>query len=160
METLYQSKGIAKSDITKKMISIVICFVIMIGLFIFAQSEVKGKTHAIPSNGGISYVSLNEARFSEDEQKALVILGFVFGILAVVDAATIGLGRTSWVEITQSTIKGNFMGKTVSYPITDITKVSAYNNYLIISGKFGVGVLVVQNAKTARKVINELLLAR
>ena len=151
---------INEDKIVKKLISIIICFVLMAGFFIYAGSEVKGEAHAIPNNGGISYVSFNENRFSVEEQKGLISIGFVFGIMAIIDAATLGLSRTSWVEIRSDTIKGNFMGKTVSYPIADITKVSIYSNYLIITGKFGFGTLIVENAKTARKVIDDLLLKR
>lgn len=160
MEILYQSKGISKANATKKLISIIICLVLMAGFFIYAGSEVKGKTHAIPNNGGISYVSFSENRFSAEEQKGLIYIGFVFGIMAILDALTLGLSRTSWVEISNDTIKGSFMRKTVSYSTADITKISVYNNYLIITGKFGIGALIAENAKTARKVIDDILLKR
>lgn len=160
MEVLYRSKGISKAAATKKLVSVIISLALMVGLIIYAGSEVKGKTQAIPNNGKISYVRFNENRFSAEEQKGIVGIGFVFGIMAIIDAATLGLSRTSWTEIHKDTIKGSFMDKTVAYPTADITKVDGYGNYLILTGKFGRGVLIVENTKAARKVIDDILLSR
>lgn len=160
MEVLYHSKGISKTAMMRKIISIVICLLLMIGLLSYAGSSVKGETHNISFGGRATRVSFDEYRFSSDEREGISIIGFVFGIMAIIDATILGLSRKSWTEIRKDVIKGNFMGKTVSHSVADITKVSVYNSYLILTGKFGKAGLVVENPSAARKVIDELLLNR
>lgn len=158
MDVLYSSKGISKTAVTKKAISIVLCLIIMIGLIIYSQSKVKGRTHNVSLGGQFTSISFDEYRFSSSERKGVTTIGFLFGVFAIFDAATLGLSRTSWVEIRKDTVKGNFMGKTVSCAISDISNVSSYSNYLILTGKQGVTMLVAENPKNARAVLDSLLL--
>ena len=160
MEVLYSSKGISKAAATKKIISIIICVALMIGFFIFSESKVKGRTQNVSIGGQYTSITLDKYRFSSEERKAVAGIGMAFGIMAIFDAALLGLCRVSWTEICRDKIKGSFMGKTASYSTEDITNATVFGNYLILDGKFGKASLIVQDPKQARKVIDEILLNR
>lgn len=163
MDVLYCSKGISKSAMARKTVSIIICFVIMVAMIFYAQSKVKGPKQNVVIggiNGTYTQYQSTRFRFSSDERQSITILGFAFGIVAVADAAVLGLSRTSWTEIREDKIKGKFMGKTISYPISKIKNVSAFGDFLIINGSAGTTGLITENPKQARKVIDKLLLNR
>ena len=160
MEVLYSSKGISKSAATRKIISIVVCIALMIGLLIFSQSKVEGKRQNISFGGVSSSISFDEYRFTKEERKGIDAIGYAFGIVAIIDAAILGLSKKSWTEIHRDVIIGNFMSKTVSCSVSEITNASVSGNYLVVTGAFGKVRLIVDNATEARRILDNLLLKR
>ena len=163
MDVLYSSKGFSKSVTARKIVSIIICLIVMVTMIFYAQSKVKGPRQNVVIggiNGTYTHYQSTKFRFSSDERQSITILGFAFGIVAVADAAVLGLNRTSWTEIRKDRIKGNFMGKTISYPVSEIKNVSTFGDFLIINGSAGTTGLITENPKRAREVIDKLLLNR
>lgn len=161
MDILYRSKGISQSAIVKKLIAVVIFVAIFVGLMVFAGSKVSGPRETIAiggMNGKRVTTSMTKARFSSEERTGLELLACVFAVMAAFNAIEMGLGRASWTEIRKDVIKGSFMGKTFSYPVSQIANVSSFGEYLIISGKSGKIGLVTNDPPKARKIINDLLL--
>lgn len=155
MEILYQSKGISKKTITKRMISIVLCLVMMAVLIAVGSSKVEGPAQNISVGGGSSKIIRQErSRFSAEEQKGIVTLAVVFGLVALADAGLLAGARTSWLEVRTDSINANSMGKTVSYAIHEITKISKLDDYLIISGTGGTAILVAEDPDKAQKLIS------
>lgn len=154
MNVLYSSKGISKGATKKKLISIIVCLVIAFAMIIIGSSKTKGPSQLISVGGGSAHrVSFDKNRFSADQQKAMAALSLGFGMVALFDAALLAGCRVSWTEITETTIKGSYMGKTVSCSMSDVKKISQFGEHLFIEGPAGKFGLITEDPKKAREII-------
>ena len=154
------SKGIGKKAVMKKIVSIIITCLIGISLVIMSRAETKGPTRAVSIGGAgsISYVSLDEERFSDEVQQILILAGYVCVIYALIDAILLACYKISWTEIYRDRINANYMGKTVTYRITDIIKITEFGNHIFISGSAGSIGIITADPKEVSKILKSLIL--
>lgn len=158
MDVLYRSKGISKAAVTKKLVSIVLCLVLAFSLVIIGSSKTKGPSQMVSIGGGTAQsISLERSRFSAEEQKGFAALALVSGLIAIIDAGLLAGSRISWIEIYRDSINANCMGKSVSYSIEEITQISEFGDYLIISGSSGKVALITDNPKKVHKLLDKLV---
>ena len=158
MEVLYRSKGISKTAVAKKVISIIVCLILAFVLIMIGSSKTKGSSQMISVGGGAARsVSLEKNRYSAEEQQGFAALALMAGLLAVIDAGLLAGCRISWTEIHTDSVQGSCMGKSVSYPLAEITQISEFGNYLIVAGSAGKIVLVVDDPKKTHKLLNKLV---
>lgn len=160
MEVLYRSKGISKQAFTAKCISIAICLAVAIFLCFLGGSKVDGPTQVVSIGGQMKHISLERSRFSGEQQQVMMVIVFMLGLYAVVDAVLLALYRQSWTEIYKDRIKACYMGKTVNYPMADITKISELKGHLIIEGASGKAGFIAEDPKRARRIVEQQMLRK
>lgn len=159
MRALYRSRGISKAAVAKKLLSIAVCVILAVVLIMLAGSKTEGPSKMYSIGGGpASSISLEKDRFSDEAQQGLATLACVLALMALIDAVLLGLYKISWTEIYSDSIRANYMGKTVSYYIADITQISEMAGHLIISGSGGRIGLITQNPKRVHKLLEDLLM--
>lgn len=163
MEVLYQSKGISKSALITKLVSITLSLVIAIGLLTLAASKVTGpmQTSVIGGLNGYHVTTRpTHYRFDSEERKGIESISYFFAVVALIDVVQLAIAQTSWIEIRSDAVHGGFAGKTISCPTNRITSVTSFGNCMIISGTFGKSLLIAKNQKMAINTLNSLLMER
>ena len=158
MDIMYRSRGVSQTAVWKRLIAIIIFLVLTFSMFFIGSAKTKGPAQTVSIGGGpIQTIRLSKDKYSPDEQKVFAVLAITFALLAVAEGCLLGGACVSSTEITWNSIRGNTMGKTVSYPITNITKVSRYGDYIFISGTSGTAVLIVADPARVHELLSKLI---
>lgn len=158
MDILYRSQGVSQAAVRKRLIAILIFLVLTFSLFSIGSAKTKGPAQTVSIGGGSSQtIRFSKDKFSPDEQKAFAVLAITFALLALAEGCLLGGARISSTEITRESAHGNTMGKTVSYPIANITQVSRYGDYIFISGTSGTAVLIAEDPARVHELLSKLI---
>ena len=158
MEKLYYSKGVSKAVLISSVASILLTLVIGISAFVMGTSKVEGPQQAISVGGTIKYISVERDRFDDDTQNTLFSLGSFVIIFGIVEAAVLILQMRSWTEISEDSIKANYMGKFVTCKTSGITDVTiGLGGHIIVTGPTGKIKLITNNPAKAQTIIKDLL---
>lgn len=156
----YRSKGVSKSAFIKSIIGIVLLLVLAAILTCEASSMAKGPWSAISFGGTIKYFQEEHRKYSYDEQLAIMVVAVTLIVCAGGEAIVLALSCKSWTEISQDAVRANSMGKSISYPINNIGRVSRFGDYVIISGQGGNAVLITKDPGGTHDLLTNLILRR
>ena len=144
---VYESKGIGKTAMVVKIVSMVLCAIT--ALFFFhaadeAKYSIRAWSYALQT--GISLSSIYST------------IGTLFIIGAIVDLIGLVLYCISWAKIDRSSITASCMGLTRSYQISDITSVRAFGCFFVfIHGNSGTRRIIVDDPKRVQGILESMI---
>lgn len=142
---------------------IAICMICAIVLIVLAGSQVEGPAQRVTiggTMGPIQNIRLPVDRFSGETQRTMNVVADVFFAIAAVTVGLLVLYQKSWTEIYSDSVRACSMGKTVDYPIENITKIENYLGLVQVDGTAGKVILVTRDARKALKILEKLIFER
>ena len=143
---VYESKGIGKTAMVSKIVSVVLFAII--ALFFFhaadeAKYSIRAWSYALQTGTSLSSIYST--------------IGTLFIIGAIVDLIGLVLYCISWAKIDRSSITASCIGLTRSYQISDITSVRAFGSFVFIHGNSGTRRIIVDDPKKVQGILESMI---
>ena len=145
-QVVYESKGIGKTAMVVKIVSMVLCTIT--ALFFFhaadeAKYSIRAWSYALQTGTSLSSIYST--------------IGTLFIIGAIVDLIGLVLYCISWAKIDRSSITASCIGLTRSYQISDITSVRAFGSFVFIHGNSGTRRIIVDDPKKVQGILESMI---